>query len=190
MIRNVVLHGIAAKRYGAKHEVDADTTYMLFRGLSHKLGVGFKKLIADNKWRILKNENKNVRKNALSEMQIHNVLDDIKTIHIVPVLEGSGAVFRVIVGAVLIAYGTFGQAYGGGPWATKLGMALVLGGVAQMIAPVPRASGLNQSLQMTSYNFSGPQNNVQQGGPVPLVYGKVGNVGGTVISLGLTYQKN
>jgi predicted phage tail protein len=189
MIRNVVLHGIAAKKYGAKHDMDADTTFMLLRGLTHKLGLGFKKLIGDNKWRILKNENKNVRKNALSEIQIHNTLDDVKTIHIVPVVEGSGSVFRVIVGVALIALAVMNP-IAVGPWATQLGGALILGGVAEMLSPVPRASGMASSTQLQSYNFAGPQNNIQQGGPVPLVYGQVGNVGGTVISLGLTYQKN
>lgn len=187
MIRNVVLHGIAAKQFGSKHEIDADTTFMLFRGLTHKLGAGFKKLIADNKWRILKNEKKNIKQNALSEMQIHNELEDVKTIHIVPVVEGSGAVFRVIVGAALITLAIMNP-IAVGPWATNLGTALILGGVAQMLTPVPRAG--SPSTQLSSYNFSGPQNNIQQGGPVPLVYGKVGNVGGTVISLGLSYQKN
>jgi predicted phage tail protein len=54
----------------------------------------------------------------------------------------SGGVLTTILGVVLIVVGvigeTYGQAFGGGAWgpvAMKLGVALVAGGIVQMLSP-------------------------------------------------------
>ena len=185
-VRTIKLYGDAGKKFGKEHKVDADTTFMLFRGLTHLLGIGFKKYIKTGTWRVLKNTNTKSEKNALTEFDVHKDLDDsVHTLHIVPVIAGAGAWVRIIIGAVLVAYGTFGQAYGGGPWATSLGMGLMLGGVAQLMTPSPKAAGASAQ----SFNFNGPQNNTAQGGPVPIVYGQVRAVGGTLISAGINYDR-
>ncbi|CAJ0872946.1 hypothetical protein R6138_01885 [Ralstonia thomasii] len=112
--------------------------------------------------------------------------DDIR---IAPVLVGSkaGGLFQTILGVVMIGAAVFGGPLGFGllssTWAMGLGMAgmsLALGGIAQMMAP--HQSGESKSLQ--SYNFNGAQNTTQQGGPVPLLYGRM-RVGSVVISEGL-----
>ena len=185
-IRKIVLYGEAAKKFGKEHQVDADTTFMVFRGLTHILGRAFKQTIINGKFRIFKNTKGSVKKNALSELQVHQELaQDVHTLHVVPVIKGASGQLRIVVGLVLMAYGTFGTAYGGGPWATSLGASLVIGGVASLIAPTPPSAGAS----LHSFNFNGPQNSTAQGGPVPLVYGKVGNIGGTMISAGMTYER-
>ena len=51
-----------------------------------------------------------------------------------------------------------------------LGMGLLLGGAAMMLSPdVPDG---NSSEKSENYLFSGPQNTVKQGEPIPLVYGR------------------
>jgi predicted phage tail protein len=184
--RTIKLYGSLAKKYGKEHTVNAETTFMLFRGLTHILGRGFKKHIADGKWTIHKNSKTTGK--ALSELQVHQELtDDVHTLHITPAIKGShggAAWLEIIVGAVLI-YASWGTNPTG--WAMVgmgLGMSLVMGGLTQLLAKSPTSGSSEQS-----YNFNGPVNNTEQGGPVPLIYGKVGNVGGTLISAGISYER-
>lgn len=63
--------------------------------------------------------------------------------------------------------------------AGSMGVGLLLAGVASMLMPEPPEGSNAESAQ--NYLFSGPVNNVKQGGPVPLVYGRA-IVGSTTIS--------
>ena len=63
--------------------------------------------------------------------------------------------------------------------AGSMGVGLLLAGVASMLMPEPPEGSGAESAQ--NYLFSGPVNNVKQGGPVPLVYGRA-IVGSTTIS--------
>jgi predicted phage tail protein len=69
-----------------------------------------------------------------------------------------------------------------------VGASLVLGGVAQLLTPVPKvpqgaASNTDQDPRK-SYSFSGIQQTSRQGVPVPVVYGET-LVGSVVISAGV-----
>jgi predicted phage tail protein len=126
-------------------------------------------------------------------------------IKIVPVLAGAGAVGRIIAGVALIALtiatGGFGGAaiglFGTGTLALgtvgmAIGASLVLGGVAQLLTPVPQMpTGANTEQDpRKSYSFSGIQQTSRQGVPVPIIYGET-LVGSVVISAGIdTVQVN
>ena len=122
-------------------------------------------------------------------------------VRIVPVVVGAGgATGQILAGVAIIALsfgigaiasagvtlgglagiGTVGTAFVG------LGAALVLGGVAQLLSPVPKvAQGVDtQSDPRKSYSFSGIQQTSRQGVPVPVVYGKT-LTGSVVISAGV-----
>jgi predicted phage tail protein len=107
--------------------------------------------------------------------------DDVR---IAPVLSGSKAsgLFQTIAGVALAVVGAvsmyFGNPYGGEM--VMMGASLALGGIAQMLAPHQTTQGSS----LRSYNFNGAQNTTYQGGPVPLLYGRM-RVGSTVISEGL-----
>jgi predicted phage tail protein len=123
-----------------------------------------------------------------------------QVIKIVPVVAGAGAVGKIIAGIAIIALsfgigaiasagvvlgglagiGTIGTAFVG------IGATLLLGGVAQLISPVPTtATGANSEQDpKKSYSFSGVQNTSRQGTPVPVVYGET-LVGSVVISAGI-----
>ena len=120
-------------------------------------------------------------------------------IKIVPVLAGAGAAGRIIAGVALIALtiatGGFGGAaiglFGTGTLALgtvgmAIGASLVLGGVAQLLTPVPQMpTGANTDQDpRKSYSFSGIQQTSRQGVPVPIVYGET-LVGSVVISAGI-----
>lgn len=107
-------------------------------------------------------------------------------VKIAPVLSGSKAagLFQTIAGVALAVVGAvstyFGNPYG--PEMMLMGAGLAFGGISQMISPHQSTPS-----NLTSYNFSGAENTTYQGGPVPLLYGRM-RVGSTVISEGLLAQ--
>ncbi|POW55987.1 phage tail protein [Leclercia sp. LSNIH2] len=115
-------------------------------------------------------------------------------IRIVPVVIGSkkAGLLQTVLGAVLVAVGalgaTFGQAWGGAAWgpaAMKIGAAMMLGGVVQMLSPQPAGLASKQSADnRASYAFGGVTNTAAQGYPVPLLYGRR-RIGGAIISAGI-----
>jgi predicted phage tail protein len=79
----------------------------------------------------------------------------------------------------------------------SVGVALVLGGVSQLLSPTPQLGQIGPASQsrntttegteidpQESYSFSGIQNTSRQGTPVPVVYGET-IVGSVVISAGI-----
>jgi predicted phage tail protein len=126
----------------------------------------------------------------LSEQELHDPAGN-QEIRIIPVMAGAGAVGRIIAGVALIALSFFLPPVAGialGTIAFGIGASLVLGGVAQLLTPVPT---INQpSMTDTakdprkSYSFSGVQQTSRAGVPVPIVYGET-LVGSVVISAGI-----
>ena len=100
-------------------------------------------------------------------------------IHIVPRLAGakSGGVFQAVLGAALLAVawwnpaGWLGATMVSGMCVT--GASMMLGGVAQMLAP--KASTATTSTDNGKQNtyFSSLENLMAQGNPVPVVYGEM-----------------
>ena len=114
--------------------------------------------------------------------------DDIK---IIPVVGGGGNVGRIILGAALIAaaiylpgstavFGAggglgFGAAAGGFSayaLAGNIGIALVLSGVAGLLAPVPEVPD-NEADPENSFSFNGVQQTSRSGTAIPVIYGEV-----------------
>lgn len=120
-------------------------------------------------------------------------------IKIVPAVVGAGGtVGRILAGVALVAlsFVTFGAgALAGvgtaGAWGSTLlfgvGSSLVLGGVAQLLSPMPTMPKLGKdsdSDPSKSYYFNGIQNTSRQGVPVPIIYGEV-ITGSITISAGI-----
>jgi predicted phage tail protein len=116
-------------------------------------------------------------------------------ISFVPVVAGAGAVGRILAGVALVALALFVPIVAFGVVLNSVvlgvGASLILGGVAQLLTPVPRVpKGVNNSGKDTdddprkSYSFSGIQNTSRQGVPVPIVYGET-VVGAVTISAGI-----
>lgn len=136
----------------------------------------------------------------LSEQELHNPAGQ-QQIKIVPVMAGAGgSVGQILAGAALIATAFLfapGAALAGGlftlgaqavPIVAGIGISLALGGVAQLLTPVPvmnMGSTANTNKDpRKSYSFSGIQQTSRQGVPVPIVYGET-LVGSVVISAGI-----
>ncbi|WP_395454095.1 phage tail protein (plasmid) [Azospirillum melinis] len=130
-------------------------------------------------------------------------------LHIIPVPAGakSGGAGKAIMGALIMVVaiyaapavvGAYGPTQGLGAAAFEIagysvsygsialfGASMMLSGISQMLSPAPKAN-LPDSKQ--SYLFSGPVNVTEQGGSVPLVYGRCW-VGSTVISSGMDTEQ-
>ena len=140
----------------------------------------------------------------VGEDNIENLLypwSEKEVFHVTPVLAGSGGFGRFVTGALMVGavLATGGIAAGGisfssglfgakvlgmsvGSMVGTMGVALMLGGISQMLTPVPKEPPDSRKLQ--SYSFSGIEQTTAQGGPVPIVYGKC-FVGSAVLSAGL-----
>jgi predicted phage tail protein len=120
---------------------------------------------------------------------------------ITPVIAGAGGAGRILAGIGLIALAVLVPGIGGGVAATifgtafssvslaigSIGVSLVLGGIAQLISPAQTYSSAErgkEAARFESFTFSGITNTVQQGLPVPIVYGRA-YIGSAVISSGL-----
>ncbi|MEC4023360.1 tail assembly protein [Pseudomonas fulva] len=108
-----------------------------------------------------------------------------RRLRIVPVVSGSkrAGLLQTIIGAILIIAGPFtgGATYGPG-------IALVAGGVIQMLSP--QAKGLSQSAapeNLPSYAFGSAKNTTASGNPVPICIGER-RWGGAIISASIEAQ--
>ena len=185
MLRKIKLYGKLAKFIGKRVlEADVATAAEAVRFLVANWPE-VEKHMADQHYRV------SAGTYDLSLDEIHDPAGQ-QVIKIVPVVAGAGAVGRIIAGVALLAAAIFipGFAAWAGPTAYALiigvGSSLVLGGVAQLISPVPKTpTGLDsQQDPRKSYSFSGVQNTSRQGTPVPVVYGET-LVGSVVISAGI-----
>ena len=105
-------------------------------------------------------------------------------IEIVPVVGGAGGKGwgKVLLGAVIIGAafavgaGVFGAALaknlGAIAFAKGIGASLLLGGVAEILTPIPKLPESTQDPQ-NSFSFSGTQNTSRAGVPIPICYGKI-----------------
>ncbi|AOI29620.1 tail assembly protein [Citrobacter sp. Cb008] len=191
VMTNIKLSGPLIRLFGREHQRVISTPREVFRALSVTLP-GFEKYMNTSKARgqtfAIFVDKKNITEDDLDFPSCG------RTIRIVPVIMGSkrAGVLQTILGAVLVVVGvlgsTIGQAWGGGVWgpaAWKIGAAMMVGGVAQMLSPQPSGLASKQSADnRASYAFGGVTNTAAQGYPVPLLYGRR-RIGGAIISAGI-----
>ncbi len=155
------------------------------RALATQLPVFRQKL--NEGWYQVRIAGRDAGENELSA-RLNEPLANGAVIHIVPRLAGakSGGVFQVVLGAALIAVawwnpvGWLGAAAVSGMYAA--GASMILGGVAQMLAPkarTPTAASTDNGKQNTY--FSSLDNMVAQGNVLPVLYGEM-RVGSRVVS--------
>jgi hypothetical protein len=187
MLRKIKLYGQLAKFIGRRVlEADVATAAEAVRMLVANFP-GLEQHMAEQHYRVT------VGTYDLDETEIHDPAGQ-QEIKIVPVIAGAGAVGRIIAGIALIAASFIPGLQGVAILGSKLlvttalvtvGASLLLGGVAQLLTPVPKVQqgdGSDNDPRKT-FNFSGIQQTSRQGVPVPCVYGLT-LVGSVVISAG------
>lgn len=212
-MRSVYLYGSLAEEFGPVFKLRGNTIGAIIRLLEANYPGKFMRSILHGEYQVV------AGKSLEDEKGIHFDNDLVrkglalgsKDLHIVPSAEGSGGggFFRVVLGAVIVAaavvasggtaagfagtafsVGTLNVSFGS---VALFGASLALGGIAQLLTPVPKISAgdynnRNSPEERASYIFNGAVNTTEQGGPVPLVYGRM-VIGSTVISGGITAEQ-
>ena len=194
MLRKIKLYGELAEYVGHKEfEVKCDTLPLAVSFLINNFE-GIEKYMSPNLYQV------KVGNYDIDETEIHNPIGS-QDIHFVPVISGAGrGLGKVLLGAALIAgaFLTGGAAFSLqagltgtflGKAAVGIGAALVLGGVSEMLFPLPTQKDFdNASDPRLSFSFSGLQNTSRAGTPVPLVYGEI-FTGSVIISAAVDTQQ-
>ena len=172
----IKLSGSLAQRFGRLHrrQIESGDTWEIFRALKATIE-GFEAEIRrldrlGLRFAIFRNR-KNVGPDEFG-------MGGAREIRVVPVVEGSkrAGILQIVLGVVLIAASYFGAP------TLPAGIALLAGGVIQMLSP--QASGLKQSASpenTPSYAFGSAKNTTASGNPVPICIGER-RWGGAIIS--------
>lgn len=202
---DVHLHGFLGEKYGSKYRLEIASAPEAVRALEANFP-GFMEDMRHRWFRVVRgNPDTGLHLDGdLLGMHLGNA-----DLHFIPTTAGaksSGAkavIGVVILGAAVVASGGLaagatlfgangalaGTAFGVGAATVSygnlamLGFAVALGGITTMLSPTPKAdySSRDTPDQRPSFLYNGPVNTVEQGGPVPLVYG-IAEVGSTVVS--------
>ncbi len=178
MLKTIKLYGVLGKKFGKEFHLAVESTREAVKALSvqvpgfeqfmltaHEQGLAFAVFQDD--------EN-------ISEDQI-DFETGAKVIKIVPKVIGAGGngILQTILGAVMIVVGVITQQY----WAVGMGVGMMIGGIAQMLAPKVDTEDQNQDGNRANKGFGGAVTTIAQGNPVPILYGQR-EVGGFIVNAG------
>lgn len=177
-MQTILLSGSLAKLFGRRHRVVTRGGWRDIMGY-FKQFPGFEEHMAESSSKGLRyavfNGKENISQSDLEKPTGRDV------IRIVPVITGSkrAGILQTIVGAVLLVASIWF------PGLAPAGIAMVAGGVIQMLSPQAKGLGTQDTPNnRPSYSFNGAVNTSVQGNPVPLLYGRM-IVGSAVISAGI-----
>jgi predicted phage tail protein len=187
----VILLGELGRRFGRRHSLAISSAAEAIRALVANFPAFERELVSSGErgvgYRVL------AGREALTLDCLHEPTGQNR-ITIAPVVSGAGGngLGQILLGAALLAvawWNPLGWAASGAflSQATlySVGTAMILGGVAQMIAPTPKATKPSERPEnKPSYSFNGAVNTTAQGHPVPVGYGRL-IVGSAVISAGI-----
>lgn len=185
MLTTIYLNGILGKRFGHKFILNANTPREII-DLIDAGKPGFRRSYLDMPEYVFRVRigKRIVRRDRVEQL---NMRHGGKTISITPVLESHSStkgIIETIAGIVLFVVGFFVPGVGG--FISSIGLSLTLSGVASLIAGSPKTNIDNTpSKNKPSYQFSGPQNIVNEGGCVPVFLGGPGWIGSDVVSEGI-----
>lgn len=194
-MKTVILLGELGKRFGRRHLLDVASPAEAIRALCANFRE-FKQFVATSEQRNVAYRVVNRRDNVKLD-ELHHPASH--TIMFVPVIQGSGffedlgKFGQVILGAALIVASFYLPPLALIGTATlasvtfSVGVSLALGGIAQMLAPTPKAPAASEA-QNPSYVFNGAVNTTAQGQAIPIGYGRL-IVGSAVISAGISVEE-
>lgn len=181
----VLLYGSLRKKFGHRFELAVSSPAHAMRHLMAVLP-GFKQFLHQHDkpgFHVL------VGAEDQNEETLENPSGN-QVIRIIPAVAGAGGkgLFQTIFGAALIAL-SFVPAFA--PFAgamMKIGIAMALGGVSQMMASSPRRNSAKEA-DDPGHSFNGTDNVIAQGQVIPVAYGRV-RVGSLVVSCGTSAESN
>lgn len=178
-LRVVRLYGSLGAQFGRHHELVVNSPAEAVRALCSLID-GFEKFLTEAKDRGLVFGVFLGKKNIPQEHLKHAALGDTE-IRIAPIVSGSkrAGLLQTVIGVALIVASYFGAPTLG------VGIAMLAGGVAAMLAPQTKGIASRDEVKnRPSYAFNGPVNTQAQGNPIPILYGEM-IVGSAVVSAGI-----
>lgn len=177
-LRKIKLYGKIGQIFGKEWNLDVNSVSEAIRGIDiNTKGEFCKYLLKNNKYYKVCVKNK---KNTLSKEELCGNFGS-GDIYISPVIRGSGKYGQIIAGVVMVAAAYFMGGFGAGAtqgtagstalWGSyigSVGIALTLGGIAQLLM----TSKSKADDQRNSYLFQGNASTVYQGTAVGVVYGR------------------
>lgn len=190
----VRLLGELGRRFGRSFQFVADTPKQVISALSNQLP-GFRDYLVNAHERGIAFRLVDEDPDGLS---YENLLMPVRRLIIAPLISGSGAIGRILLGVALVAlsFVSFGAgtafagfvngAFAAGSGALfNLGLGLVVTGIASLISPQPQ----KESKTQPSYLFSNSAETTIQGQPIPVLYGRFLAAAPLVVSASVTtYQ--
>ena len=175
---NVRFYG-SLKQFGAEFRLDCKTPAEVVQALTSQIPK-LRQFIQQGLFTV--RVGREYLDNRYLEQGLNQHLKDDSTVHFTPVLKGSkkAGLFQTIVGAVMVVVGAVFQQY----YLVGAGIAMVAGGVAQMLTKMPPMSTGKDAERKQSTSFSNLSNMAAQGRPMPLAYGRI-RVGSLIISQGI-----
>ena len=174
--KTIKLHGWLGEKYAPELKLSGDNMHQIMCGLVHRFGPQFKEDIRLGEWHVCNGKFQD--SDALDDKTVNKKLVK-KTLHIVPSVRGSGRWVRIIIGVILLVAAYFGY---GNSYTVQLGIALILGGVVEVLTRPKTAAPTQPADQRGSAIYNGAVNVTSQGGPVPTGYGRVQRASSVVIS--------
>ena len=178
MLKTIKLYGVLGKKFGKEFHLAVESTREAVKALSVQVP-GFEQFMLTAHEQGLTfavfQDDENI-----SEDQI-DFETGAKVIKIVPKVIGAGGngILQTILGAVMVVVGVITQQY----WAVGMGVGMMIGGIAQMLAPKVDTEDQNQDGNRANKGFGGAVTTIAQGNPVPILYGQR-EVGGFIINAG------
>lgn len=186
-LRTICLYGELGVMFGRRHQLAVKSAAEAVRALCMQIP-GLEKYLTNSKDEGVTYAVFYGKKN-LSKEQLRSDCHG-EDIRIAPVLMGSkrNGIFQTVLGVVLIVVGAVLTAWGYGPIGqpmVKLGYAMVVGGIVQLLTPTPKGMGARDKPDnLASYTFNGAINTQAQGNPVGVLYGEL-IIGSAVGSAGI-----
>ncbi|NDV19993.1 hypothetical protein GO013_11225 [Pseudodesulfovibrio sp. JC047] len=208
MMRTVYLHGYLGETFGTEFRLDIATPTEAVRAFAANFGKRFLSMIRDGEWHIIAGE-------SLDEGEDYGYQDMLalglgaSDLHIAPAVRGSSGrgLAQIVIGVVIVIASIYTGGAAGGMSASAfsvggasvsygslaaMGAMMAVSGIAQALTPVPKlGSGYGDREDVDerpSFLFTGPKNTTEQGGPVPVVYGRH-RVGWTLVSSGVEVEQ-
>ncbi|MGG6157315.1 tail assembly protein [Salmonella enterica] len=185
-VARICLHG-DLERFGRRFSLSIKTGAEGVYALAMQIP-GFREKMSEG-WYQIRIAGEDVSEETLSA-RLHEPLPPGAVIHIVPRMEGAknAGAFQVVLGAVAIAASFFTAGASLAAWGAALsagaisassvlfsvGLSMMIGGVAQMLAPKPHSpSSHHADNGRQNVYFSSLDNMIAQGNPLPILYGEM-----------------
>lgn len=150
--------------------------FQIMSGLIHRFGLEFREDIRQGTWSVIKGRIDS--KKDIGNEEVEMPLGNTKTLHIMPYVAGASGAVRAIVGIVLVVVGV----YFNQPWLVNIGASMALGGIVEVLTKPKNQTPTQPQDDKGTAVYNGAVNVTSQGGPIPVIYGRVGRASSTVIS--------